>query len=50
MEGYEKGVVTELGAVAVDTGILLAAHRKISTLLKMTRPAIPCGGQIKAKR
>lgn len=49
LEGYERGVLTSLGAIAVDTGILPVVLRKISTSCATTPPAIPSGGPIKAR-
>ena len=34
LEGYEKGVVTELGAVAVDTGIFTGRSPKDKYIVK----------------
>ncbi len=48
-EGYERGVLTTLGAIAVDTGILPVVLRKISISCATTPPATPSGGPIKAK-
>lgn len=49
LEGYERGVLTNLGAIAVDTGILPVVRRKISISSETTPPAIRCGGLIRAK-
>ena len=49
LEGYERGVLTNTGAIAVDTGILPVVRRKISISSEMTPPAIRCGGLIRAK-
>lgn len=49
LTGYERGVLTNLGAVAVDTGIFSVVHQKIS-ISSVTIPlAILSGGQTKAK-
>ena len=50
LTGYERGVLTNLGAVAVDTGIFTGRrHQKIS-ISSVTIPlAILSGGQTKAK-
>ena len=47
LTGYERGVLTNLGAVAVDTGIFV--HRKISISFVTIPLAILSGGQTKAK-
>ncbi len=50
LEGYERGVLTNLGAIAVDTGIFTGTVlQKISISFVTTPPAIRCGGLIKAK-
>lgn len=49
LTGYERGVLTNLGAVAVDTGIFIGRSPKIS-ISSVTIPlAILSGGQTKAK-
>lgn len=49
LTGYERGVLTNLGAVAVDTGIFTGRSPKIS-ISSVTIPlAILSGGQTKAK-
>ena len=48
LEGYERGVLTNLGAIAVDTGIFTGRSPKdISSETKP--PAIRCGGLTRAK-
>lgn len=49
LEGYERGVLTTLGAIAVDTGIFTGRSPKISISCATTPPATPSGGPIKAK-
>lgn len=44
LEGYEKGRLTELGAVNVMTGIYTAVPPKTSTLSWTKTPRTPCGG------
>ncbi len=46
LEGYERGVLTNLGAVAVDTGIF---RLRISILFATTPRVIRCGGPIRVK-
>lgn len=49
LTGYERGVLTNLGAVAVDTGIFTVVHQKISISFVTIPLAILSGGQTKAK-
>ncbi len=50
LEGYERGVLTTLGAIAVDTGIFTGRSPKDKYLVRATTPpATPSGGPIKAK-
>ncbi len=52
LEGYERGVLTNLGAVAVDTGIFTGRSPKIlriSILFATTPRVIRCGGPIRVK-
>lgn len=49
LEGYERGVLTNLGAVAVDTGIFTVVRLRISTLFATTPRVIRCGGPIRVK-
>ena len=42
LEGYEKGQVTELGAVNVMTGVFVRPKTNISSSIRIRR--IPCGG------
>lgn len=49
LEGYERGVLTNLGAIAVDTGIFTGRSPKDKYIVEMTPPAIRCGGLIRAK-
>ena len=49
LEGYERGVLTNLGAIAAIPVFLPAVRRKINTSSEMIPPAIRCGGPIKAK-
>ncbi|VEI45288.1 phosphoenolpyruvate carboxykinase [Actinobacillus equuli] len=44
LEGFEKGVLTNSGAVAVDTGILQVVRRKINILFMMKHQKITFGG------
>ena len=48
--GYEKGQVSELGAVNVMTGIYTGRSPKISISLSTTTPRTPCGGPPKPIR
>lgn len=49
LEGYERGVLTNLGAIAVDTGIFTGRSPKDKYIVETTPPAIRCGGLIRAK-
>lgn len=49
LEGYERGVLTNLGAVAVDTGIFPVVRLRISILFATTPRVIRCGGPIRVK-
>ncbi len=49
LEGFERGVVTELGAVNVNTGIFTGRSRKINISSKMPLPRILCGGLTRVK-
>lgn len=49
LEGYERGVLTNLGAVAVDTGIFTGRSPKISTLSVTTPREIRSGGPTRVK-
>lgn len=45
LEGYERGVLTNLGAVAVDTGIFTGRSPKDKYIPRVIR----CGGPIRVK-
>lgn len=49
LEGYERGVLTTLGAIAVDTGIFTGRSPKDKYLVRDDTTATPSGGPIKAK-
>ena len=44
LEGYEKGQLTELGAVNVMTGVYTGRSPKTSTSSWTRTPRTPCGG------
>lgn len=48
LTGYEKGIVTNTGAVAVKTGKFTEDHLKTNIRLKIKRQKIPCGGTEKS--
>ena len=49
LTGYERGVLTNLGAVAVDTGIFTGRSPKDKYIVLTIPLAILSGGQTKAK-
>ena len=49
-EGYEKGQVSELGAVNVMTGIYTGRSPKESISSWTRTPRTPCGGRARATR
>ncbi len=49
LEGYERGVLTNLGAVAVDTGIFTGRSPKDKYIVRTTPRVIRCGGPIRVK-
>ena len=50
LTGYEKGQLTELGAVNVMTGVYTGRSPKTSTSLWTPTPRTPCGGPPRATR
>lgn len=48
LTGAARGVMTDSGAVAVDTGIFTAVRRAINTSSATNRLATPSGGQTPA--
>jgi len=46
LTGFERGYLTTTGAVAVDTGVLPAARRRISTLCMTAQLKTPSGGSL----
>ena len=50
LEGYEKGQVTEMGAVNVMTGVTLAVHQRTSSSYSTMLPKTPFGGLLMLTR